>query len=130
MVDNIITFQCSFVIYPHLLISTSNFQKSFSTFSILGVNWTSLGFLRERFSKNIENTNHSLIIYHNYNIARLVNAEKCSFTIILPGGGGALECNLTGWCPFLRVSTTHSGKNCILLTYFGNFRLVRNDRKH
>ena len=31
--DNIIAFQCSSVIYPHLLLSPSHFQNSLSTFS-------------------------------------------------------------------------------------------------
>ena len=34
----------------------------------------SLGFLRERFSKSIENNNHSRIIDRDDDIARLVNS--------------------------------------------------------
>ena len=43
MADNVIVFQWSSVIYPHLLLSPSHFQNSSSTFSID----TSLGFLSE-----------------------------------------------------------------------------------
>ena len=35
----------------------------------------SLGFLRERFSKSIENNNHSRIIYRNDDIAGLVKTK-------------------------------------------------------
>ena len=38
----------------------------------------SLGFLRERFSKSIENNNHSRIIYRNDDIARLVKTKAWS----------------------------------------------------
>ena len=72
MADNVIAFRCSSVIYPHLLLSSSHFQNSLSTFSIERVNGTSLGVLPERFSKSIENNNYSRIIYRNDNIARLV----------------------------------------------------------
>ena len=36
------------------------------------------------------------------------------------GGGGALECNLMGRCPFLRVSTTRSGKKLHFYILFWN----------
>ena len=38
MADNVITFRCPSVIYPHLLLSPSHFQNSLSTFSIGRVN--------------------------------------------------------------------------------------------
>ena len=38
MADNVIAFQCSSVIYPHLLLSSSHFQNSLSAFSIERVN--------------------------------------------------------------------------------------------
>ena len=60
-------------IYPHLLLSPSRFQNSLSTFSIERVNGIPLlDFLPERFSKGIENNNHSRIIYRNEKIARVV----------------------------------------------------------
>ena len=68
--DNVIAFRCSSVKYSHLLLSPFHFQSSLSTFAIKRV--ASLGFLLERFSKGIENNNHSRIIYGNDNIARLV----------------------------------------------------------
>ena len=75
MADNVIACRSSSVIYPHLPLSPSHFQNSLSgTLSMERVNEidTSLGFLRERFSKSVENNNHSRIIYRNDNIARLV----------------------------------------------------------
>ena len=70
--DNVITFRCSSVIYPiyrsHLLISIT-LVHVFNRES----KWdTSLGFLRERFSKTIENNNHNRTIYRNDNMASLV----------------------------------------------------------
>ena len=44
------------------------------------------------------------LLYHDFFI-------KISDNIPLGGGGGgALECNLAGRCPFLRISTTCLGK--------------------
>ena len=72
MAHNVIACRSSSVIYPHLPLSPSHFQNSVSTFSIERVNEIPvLGFLRERFSKSVENNNHSRIIYRNDNIARL-----------------------------------------------------------
>ena len=75
LADNVIACRSSSVIHPHLPLSPSHFQNSLSTFSTDRVNEidTSLGFLRERFSKSVENNNHSRMIYRNDNIARLVN---------------------------------------------------------
>ena len=82
MADNVIAFRCSSVIYPHILLSPLHFQNSLSTSSVEKVNGdTSLGFLRERFSKSIENNNRGQIIYHNDNIARLVKVMGDSFII-------------------------------------------------
>ena len=73
MADNIIVFRCSSVIYPHLLLSPSHWPKLFVHVFNEESEWdTSLGFLCERFSKRVENNNHSRIIYRNDNIARLV----------------------------------------------------------
>ena len=44
-----------------------------------------------------------------------------------PGGGGALECNLTGRCPFFKsLDNPFRKKNCILTPCFGIFRLQNN----
>ena len=62
--DNVVVFECSSVIYPHIMFSSSHFQNVFNREG----EWdSSLGFLRERFSKRHNNS---------------YNAEKCSFTII------------------------------------------------
>ena len=42
MADNVIASRCSFVIYPHLLLSPSHFQNSLSTFSIERINGIAL----------------------------------------------------------------------------------------
>ena len=69
MADNVIAFRFSSVLYPNLLLPLSHFQNSLSTFSVDGI---ALWDFRERFSKSIENDNHSRIIYRNDDIARLV----------------------------------------------------------
>ena len=45
-------------------------------------------------------------------------------------GGGALECNLTGRCPFFKSLHNPFGKkNCILIPFFGIFRLENNGKQ-
>ena len=49
------------------------------------------------------------------------------FLILPPGGGGHLECNLTGRCPFFkRLHNPLRKKICILIPCFGIFRLQNN----
>ena len=56
MADNVIAFRCSSVIYPHLPLSPSHFQKFLSTFSIESeLTGNLFGIQREQFSKSIEN---------------------------------------------------------------------------
>ena len=40
---------------------------------------------------------------------------RSPFLFVIGGGGRALECNMTGRCPFLRISTTCLGKTVAFL---------------
>ena len=103
MADDVIAFRCSSVIYPHLLLSPSHSQNSLSKFSIEGVH---VGFLPERFSKSIENNNHSRIIYRNDNIARLVKAW-----FPLDRNGIVKSYDLSRFWPFVEKLTTVENTN-------------------
>ena len=91
MADNVITFRCSSVIYPHLLLSPSHFQNSLSTFSIERVNGIPLwDFCASDFQRALK-----IIIIAELFIVMTIspgqlrhnnsdNAEKYSFTIVRP----------------------------------------------
>ena len=55
----------------------------------------------------------------------LFYGNQVIYSFVAPGragGGGALECNLTGRCPFLKSLHNPFKKiNCILIPWFRNF---------
>ena len=89
MADNVIVFQCSSVIYPHLLLSPSDFRNSLSTFSIERINGIPLwDFYLSNFQKALK-----IMIIAKFFIVMTIspgqlrhnnsdNAEKYSFTIV------------------------------------------------
>ena len=61
----------------------------------------------------------------------LEQVKHISAASFLPGGGGggALECNLTGRCPFFKnFHNPFRKKNCISIPCFGIFRLQNNKK--